>query len=153
LSAETYGIRGHSHGEQVDDLAPPVRLEHIAGEKAVVDGCGVVVSTMYVVACGNVSSRVMYRHTRVLVLLQLGQLRLANVHHDCCGIDCTARRVQGRVVGLSVERRVALFCLLLPILAGFLLAFSLVGTNFNKLDSGDVNPLTRANPNHTHQCM
>jgi hypothetical protein len=27
------------------------------------------------------------------------------------------------------------------ILAGFLLAFSLVGTNFNKLDSGDVNPL------------
>ena len=38
MSGETYGIRGHGHGEQVDDLAPPVRLEHIAGEKTVVDG-------------------------------------------------------------------------------------------------------------------
>jgi len=134
LSAETYGIRGHGHGEQVNDLAPPVRLEHIAGEKAVVDGCGVVVSTCRLhvrMSCLGSGAK----HTRVLVLLQLGQLRLANVHHDCCGIDCTARRVQSRVVSLSVERRVALFCLL-PILSGFLLAFSLVGTNFDKLDSG-----------------
>jgi len=39
---ETYGVRGHGHGKDVDDLTPPVRLEHIAGEKTVVDGCGVV---------------------------------------------------------------------------------------------------------------
>lgn len=43
---ETYGIRGHGHGEQVDNLAPPVRLEHVLGEKTVVDGCDVVVSTL-----------------------------------------------------------------------------------------------------------
>jgi hypothetical protein len=36
---DTHSIRRHGHGEDVNDLAPPVRLEHIAGEKTVINGC------------------------------------------------------------------------------------------------------------------
>jgi hypothetical protein len=82
------------------------------------------------------------QHTRVLVLLQLGQLRLANVHHDCCGVLTVllldACKVES-LVYLS-QRRVACF-VLHPVLGGFLLSFTPLQSDSTKFDSnkrGDV---------------
>jgi hypothetical protein len=114
LSGETYSVRGHGHGKEVDDLTPPVRFEHIAREKTVVDGCHGIVSTCMLHVrrsqsqlggCVNIQE--------YLYSFSLGSWdwRMYTIFAAVLTVQyCTVRRVQSRVVGLSVAKTRCLFC-------------------------------------------
>jgi len=55
---DTHSVRGHGHGKDVDDLAPPVRLEHIARKQTVINS--------YNASAQSCSKKVLSRHIACL---------------------------------------------------------------------------------------